>query len=471
MDDSNVMNSEDGIPYAIHRMLVSSDFLEIEDYLCSASMYSILGRSNQEDWYSHFIAWLLNPCAMHNLGDFPLKCFLMMVRMRCDESHAGWNDLPPLHLIDVGEFKDLCVMPDCLNEDLDTELSISSRRGESKKGGELDIAMTSLITAKSCTKERGGADSRLLLVVENKVRNSEHKDDEGQYQTERYAEWAHRKFQSRKGKSTDDCPHFPLNDKKQYFDTPALGSSTYRVLVFLSAKREKPKSPKFIGVDYGDLVSMVILPVLAHPMISAKASLLIREFLREIVSNGYAYTPEIEVRLNGLLDVHGAALRKVYELCVLDWCESENWLGSDNSDQRHNFELNWMLHFCEKDWWAGKVSVHGDTIELTQNQIPITQKGHWVKLPDRPRDEKLWTKNAGMKVILCDGRNLTVSDCWKEYCDRGGIGEDGRVYAKMICAEKGYAFHKIARWITRGQHKGSAWYDLLEMWDSIGVYD
>lgn len=42
MGDLKAVNVKDGMLYAIHQMLVSSSFLELEDYLCSASVYSIL---------------------------------------------------------------------------------------------------------------------------------------------------------------------------------------------------------------------------------------------------------------------------------------------------------------------------------------------------------------------------------------------------------------------------------------------
>ena len=178
---SNCIENEEDFLLKVHRMLTCPAFLKLEDYLCSANMYSILGRTNQEDWYSHFIAWLLNPDAGHHLGSFPLKCFLSMVRRKCYELKRGdcaddvggaLRHLPPQEVVDIGEFVESCVMPDCRNKELDRELTICKDVFAGKKDGRLDIAMTSMVKMPDENPD-DKKERRLLLVIENKVCHEE----------------------------------------------------------------------------------------------------------------------------------------------------------------------------------------------------------------------------------------------------------------------------------------------------------
>ena len=290
-----------------------------------------------------------------------------------------------------------------------------------------------------------------------------------------YADWAYRPFKARK--TEDDCPHFPLNDKSKGFQPPRSNADLYRVLVFLSARHDQPQDKRFIGVDYEDLTRYVILPSLNHPMISSKASRLINEFLREIVSNGYAYSPEIEGVLVELLNEHGAALRKLYEVCCLKCCWDKwdkKWSDGEATESgSNNFKLNWMLHFCEESWWGKKLKVSGIEVKLSPNEYPTTQEGHWCKIPGTDPQKKLWSKHANLKMIFPDNKELTLDGGWDEYKANSGIGDDGMKYAMTVCQSKGLLLDKIARWLKEekkmdGDH---AWRSLLDLWSLTGDYE
>lgn len=430
----------------VHQMLADCDFLKIEEYLTSPGVYSILGRSNQEDWYSHVIAWLLNPKSRHGLGDFPLKCILAMANACCtiNQNENTPKGLPGLAVTDTSACVESCVMPDSLDEELDKEKCINS--GEDSEGkGRLDIAMTAQM------KRGNGEHSRLLLVIENKICSSEGEIG-GESQTKYYADWAWRPHKSRVAGSADRCPHYPLNGSDKCFDTARVKDEKYRVLIFLSAKSEMAKDGRFVSASYVHLMRYVLCPCLNHPLITGGAKRILSEFIREIDMNGYASSEWLIEEVGRFVSKYGDVLRILLANCLYNNFKSK---GCDVTGL--NFRLNWMTHFCQMFSWGRSVNVQGGIVSLSPNEKPCTQKVHWEILPMRDPPKSINVKNANLRVLFDDDpkHGITIEEGWNRCCNEMCISEETCRAVEMIQAHRGRTFECLIRVISAMRKHGN----------------
>lgn len=143
----------------------SVEFKELNAYYSQPSIFSALGVSRHENTHSNFLSWLLTPKPEkndHGLGDMPLRKFLETLALACVFPHSTGKLTPDLSsAITTGAYR--------LSD-------IAVEREKVIKTGRIDIYLTGKITF-------DGAEYPLTLVIENKVKSSEHDS-----QTERYLE-------------------------------------------------------------------------------------------------------------------------------------------------------------------------------------------------------------------------------------------------------------------------------------------
>lgn len=56
-------------------------FQEFEQSLGAPSIFNAVGRTHTETWHSAMLGWLLNPSSNHGLGEFPLKKFILSLKI------------------------------------------------------------------------------------------------------------------------------------------------------------------------------------------------------------------------------------------------------------------------------------------------------------------------------------------------------------------------------------------------------
>jgi hypothetical protein len=202
-----------------------------------------------------------------------------------DKSKQSRDTMPPLHEIEEADFVNPKVWPDASENDRQTEFVIDS-------GRRLDVVVATELKLPKSIKR-----SRLLLVIEIKV-----KAKEGSDQTKEYATWA-----------LD--PHLLKKDDR-LFGAESNGSqgSLYRALLFLywpvnSKKPEKGRaqSDAFRNMTYQVLVDDVLGACEKHPAISEQGRELIREYLHNLAHQNedqeigrIAVTPEEKTLVSAL---------------------------------------------------------------------------------------------------------------------------------------------------------------------------
>uniref|UniRef100_A0AAU8AY92 PD-(D/E)XK nuclease superfamily n=1 Tax=Dulem virus 37 TaxID=3145755 RepID=A0AAU8AY92_9CAUD len=143
----------------------SAEFKELNAYYSQPSIFSALGVSRHENTHSNFLAWLITPKPEkndHGLGDMPLRKFLEALSLACTLPHSIGKISPDLSgAITAGTY---------------TLSGVEVEREKHVGVGRIDIYITGNI-------EFDQREYPLTIVIENKVKSSEHDS-----QTKRYLE-------------------------------------------------------------------------------------------------------------------------------------------------------------------------------------------------------------------------------------------------------------------------------------------
>ena len=141
----------------------SAEFKELDAYYSQPSIFSALGVSRHENTHSNFLAWLLTPKPEkndHGLGDLPLRKFLETLALACAFLHSAGKLAPNLSFaITTGAY---------------TLSGVTVEREKVIPTGRLDIYLTSKIAF-------DGEEYPLTVLIENKVKSSEHDSQTGRY--------------------------------------------------------------------------------------------------------------------------------------------------------------------------------------------------------------------------------------------------------------------------------------------------
>ena len=236
----------------IHEMLGSDEFLAMESSLQKNSMFSLVGTTYRERWYSSFIAWLINPASGHGLKEYPLKRLLSTSLVESLEEDRNQHDQKLLPLIENSKYENVVVMPD------NTE-SVGAEKTVKVNGTKcsFDVSASFQIDSPLVTNNR-----KVVLLLENKV-----KSNEGDLQTETYAEWD---------------PHFPING------TESVGGIK-KVYVYLTPNgADSPSSNNFVHLNYQTFYDCIISPCERHPLLTPLGKDLISEFTETLFLSNLA---------------------------------------------------------------------------------------------------------------------------------------------------------------------------------------
>lgn len=141
----------------------SVEFKRLDAYYSRPSIFSALGVSRHENTHSNFLAWLLTPKPEkndHGLGDTPLRKFLETLALACMLPHSAGKLSPELS--------------DAITTGAYALSGIAVEREKYIGTGRLDIYLEGNIAF-------GGSEYPLTLIIENKVKSSEHDSQTGRY--------------------------------------------------------------------------------------------------------------------------------------------------------------------------------------------------------------------------------------------------------------------------------------------------
>ncbi len=78
---------------AILELLHDPNFVQFEAEQTAPTIFNAVGRTHTETWHSALLGWLLDPKASHNLKNYPLQRFLLLMANNQVTSHPAAFDL------------------------------------------------------------------------------------------------------------------------------------------------------------------------------------------------------------------------------------------------------------------------------------------------------------------------------------------------------------------------------------------
>jgi len=280
----------------VDRLTSDPAFLRLEHELSQVGIFSIVGKTDAERWYSALLAWLVNPSTSHGLGGFPLRCLLKSIIRKSSqqEGFKGSDRLPKLHDVELCAFEETEVRPDATDSSMNRELSVRAPEGSKRKRMNLDISLSTILR----TEGKQDSRNRLLFVCENKVLSCEGKD-----QTIDYEQWV-----------LNDAS-FPLSlNELQGGLSRNQDRPEYVAMLFLSPNDSERASGRagsdwFVNMSYDDIVESVLYPCREHPSLEDRGRILLDEFFLNFVANGVAVPPLYRQLAEELWGRHAETLR------------------------------------------------------------------------------------------------------------------------------------------------------------------
>ena len=84
---------DNSIEKKINDLITDDNFIKLKEMYESPNSISVMGQSRREEWHSNFVNWFLDPKSNHGLDEYPMKCFLDLVKTKTEGISIGENDL------------------------------------------------------------------------------------------------------------------------------------------------------------------------------------------------------------------------------------------------------------------------------------------------------------------------------------------------------------------------------------------
>ena len=171
------------------RLVVLRDFLLKADCLnalgelvSEPNVFEVLKVSQYEIRHSNTLAWLLNPNENHGLGDSFLKEIIRIAILNQTEDEGEYICDDKIGN-DIVKDREHWILDDFRNIRVSREVQLTKANGKGGRRNSLDLVITADGEAKSGEQQR-----RYLIVIENKVKAKETKNNNNKSQTEKYFE-------------------------------------------------------------------------------------------------------------------------------------------------------------------------------------------------------------------------------------------------------------------------------------------
>lgn len=228
----------------LYELTMDKDFVALKFLIDRPNVFHVAGATHLETWHSRFLSWLLNPTERHMLGYYPFQRFLMAIADSADENI---DDITDIAMLNVNQFRN----PEVIAEKDINKLEIYEAEEELEKNddkGRLDVFFkVNIIDEKGRDNEQ-----KLILAVEQKV----------------YARV-----------DVNQCDKYLRKFEETYKDDKFL-------LVGLVPKSQMKESneatfgsSKWIGIDYQQLVDIVLMPCLDNPDLNIYARSIIQQYV------------------------------------------------------------------------------------------------------------------------------------------------------------------------------------------------
>lgn len=224
----------------IMRLINDPLFAEFEELQNEYSFFNIVGRTYTETWHSALLGWLLNPSSNHNLDDYALRRFVMLMVEK--EQQKASRKYPLNDLLIDADFTEAKARP---NEMDPQEVSIKSLETEDNKGGRIDVFIDGIRLRKT----------KVSVLVEMKVNARI-----SQQQCKKYVEFIN--IQQRR----HGIVMYPV------FVTPDWNLGADNETLF--------GSNQWIVLEFQDIYDEIIIPCLANGKLSEFGRFTLQEYVK-----------------------------------------------------------------------------------------------------------------------------------------------------------------------------------------------
>ncbi|MEH7237779.1 PD-(D/E)XK nuclease family protein [Bacillus sp. JJ1562] len=230
----------------LYELTMDKDFVALKFLIDRPNVFHVVGATHLETWHSRFLSWLLDPTERHMLGYYPFQRFLMAVAESADENLDNLTDIA---MLNVNQFRnpEVIAEKDINKLDIDEQETNEDVEKNDDKG-RLDVFFkVNIVDEKDPSMEK-----RLILAVEQKVYARVDIN-----QCNKYLRKFEEKFKDETFLLVGLVPKSQIKDSNE----ATFGSS------------------KWFGMDYQQLVDIVLMPCLDNPDLSIFAKPIIQQYL------------------------------------------------------------------------------------------------------------------------------------------------------------------------------------------------
>ncbi len=378
----------------LYELTMDKDFVALKFLIDRPNVFHVAGATHLETWHSRFLSWLLNPTERHTLGYYPFQRFLMAVAESADENI---DDITDIAMLNVNQFCN----PEVIAEKDINKLDIDEAEEELEKNedkGRLDVFFkVNIVDEKEHANQQ-----KLILAVEQKV----------------YARV-----------DVNQCDKYLRKFEETYKDEKFL-------LVALVPKSQMKESneatfgsSKWIGIDYQQLVDIVLMPCLDNPDLNIYAKSIIQQYvdaLRMPYKNKREKLATIEeerILVRSIYDRFEDVIKAITKISNEDDSEERDYVETVVTETYGDVfrTIRWVLdeeHDVDEIWnFSRNIQKRWD--ELT---IIITYEGKETVINNENVPE-LWTKTLQwieeqglqLRQLVDEGIMLGSSDGGKRY--------------------------------------------------------
>ncbi|MDF2791019.1 MAG: hypothetical protein K0S80_4121 [Neobacillus sp.] len=230
----------------LYELTMDKDFVALKFLIDRPNVFHVAGATHLETWHSRFLTWLLDPTERHMLGYYPFQRFLMAVAESADENI---DDITDLAMLNVNQFRN----PEVIAEKDINKLDILEQENleDTEKNddkGRLDCFFkVSIVDENNPSKEK-----KLILAVEQKV----------------YARV-----------DVNQCNKYLRKFEEKFKDETFLLVGLVPKSQIKESNEATFGSSKWYGIDYQQLVDIVLMPCLENPDLNTYAKPIIQQYL------------------------------------------------------------------------------------------------------------------------------------------------------------------------------------------------
>ncbi len=230
----------------LYELTMDKDFVALKFLIDRPNVFHVVGATHLETWHSRFLSWLLDPTERHMLGYYPFQRFLMAVAESAEENI---DDITDIAMLNLNQFRnpEVIAEKDINKLDFDEQETIEEIENNDDKG-RLDVFFkVNIVDEKDPSKEK-----KLILAVEQKV----------------YARV-----------DVNQCNKYLRKFEEKFKDETFLLVGLVPKSQLKESNEATFGSSKWFGIDYQQLVDIVLMPCLENPDLSIYAKTIIQQYV------------------------------------------------------------------------------------------------------------------------------------------------------------------------------------------------